>query len=253
MDRIQRTSQKVEELFHQSAAGADGTDGEFMQILQRYIFGELCYTGSLDNRMRELVTITVLTAIQALPQLKAHLNACLNVGCTPVELREAIYQCAPFIGFPRTLNAIGVLNEVLTSRGVSLPLPKQGTVADGERYEKGLALQAPIYGDEIKERYAWLPKPFDAAVPRFLTEHCFGDFHTRAGLDQKTRELLTVVLLAALGGAELQVKSHAAGALKTGSTKEEVVCALVHASAYMGIPHLFNALNACRELLAEDR
>ena len=253
MDRIQRTSQKVEELFHQSAAGADGTDGEFMQILQRYIFGELCYTGSLGNRMRELVTITVLTAIQALPQLKAHLNACLNVGCTPVELREAIYQCAPFLGFPRTLNAIGVLNEVLAARGVSLPLPRQGTVADGERYEKGLAIQAPVYGDEIKERYAWLPKPFDAAVPRVLTEHCFGDFSTRTGLDQKTRELLTVVLLAALGGAEVQVKSHAAGAIKTGSTREEVVCALVHASAYMGLPRLFNALNACRELLAEDR
>ena len=165
MDRIEKTSKTVEELFHQPAVGDEGSDPEFMQILQRYIFGELCYTGSLDSRMRELVTITVLTAIQALPQLKAHLNACLNVGCTPVELREAIYQCAPFIGFPRTLNAIGVLNEVLTSRGVSLPLPRQGTVADGERYEKGLALQAPVYGDEIRDRYAWLPKPFDEAVP----------------------------------------------------------------------------------------
>ena len=253
MDRIEKTSKTVEALFHQPAAGDEGSDPEFMQILQRYIFGELCYTGSLDNRMRELVTITVLTAIQALPQLKAHLNACLNVGCTPVELREAIYQCAPFIGFPRTLNAIGVLNEVLTSYGVSLPLPRQGTVEDEERYEKGLAIQAPVYGDEIRDRYAWLPRPFDEAVPRFLTEHCFGDFHTRAGLDQRTRELLTVVLLAALGGAEVQVKSHAAGALKTGSTREEVVCALVHASAYMGIPRLFNALNACRELLAEGQ
>ena len=144
MDRKERTSAKVEELFHQPAAGEEGTDPEFMQILQRYIFGDLCYTGSLDNRMRELVTITVLTAIQALPQLKAHLNACLNVGCTPVELREAIYQCAPFIGFPRTLNAIGVLNEVLTARGVALPLPTQGTVSDEERYEKGLAIQAPV-------------------------------------------------------------------------------------------------------------
>ena len=253
MDRIERTGQKVEELFHQRAAGAEGPDGEFMQILQRYIFGDLCYTGSLDNRMRELVTITVLTAIQALPQLKVHLNACLHVGCTPVELREAIYQCAPFIGFPRTLNAIGVLNEVLTAAGISLSLPRQGTVADDERYEKGLALQTPIYGDEIKDRYTWLPRPFDEAVPRFLTEHCFGDFHTRAGLDQKTRELLTVVLLAALGGAEVQVNSHVAGALKTGNTKEEVVCALVHASAYMGIPRLFNALNACKELLTEDQ
>ena len=253
MDRIEKTSKTVEELFHQPAAGDEGSDPEFMQILQRYIFGELCYTGSLDSRMRELVTITVLTAIQALPQLKAHLNACLNVGCTPVELREAIYQCAPFIGFPRTLNAIGVLNEVLTARGVSLPLPRQGTVEDGERYEKGLALQKPVYGDEIRDRYAWLPKPFDEAVPRFLTEHWFGDFSTRTGLDQKTRELLTLVLLAALGGAEVQVKSHAAGALKVGSTKEEVVCALVHASAYMGIPRLFNALNACRELLSEGQ
>lgn len=253
MDRVEKTNEKVEELFHKPAAGEGGSDGEFMQILQRYIFGELCFTGSLDNRMRELVTITVLTTIQALPQLKAHLNACLNVGCTPVELREAVYQCAPFIGFPRTLNAIGVLNEVLTDRGVSLPLPKQGTVADEERYEKGLALQIPVYGDEIKGRYTWLPKPFNEAVPRFLTEHCFGDFNTRTGLDQKTRELLTVVLLAALGGAEVQVKSHVAGALKTGSTKEEVVCALVHASAYMGIPRLFNALNTCKELLSENQ
>ena len=251
MDRRERTNAKMQELFHTPAAGEEGTDPEFMQILQGYIFGDVCYTGSLDDRMRELVTITVLTTIQAFPQLKAHLGACLNVGCTPVELRETVYQCAPFLGFPRTLNAIGVLNEVLTDRGVSLPLPKQGTVKDEERYEKGLALQTPVYGDEIRDRYVWLPKPFDEAVPRFLTEHCFGDFHTRTGLDQKTRELLTVVLLAALGGAEVQVKSHAAGALKTGSTKEEVVCALVHASAYMGIPRLFNALNTCKELLAE--
>ena len=249
MDRIERTRQKVEELFHQSAAGADGTDGEFMQILQRYIFGELCWTGSLDNRMRELVTITVLTTIQALPKLKAHLNACLNVDCTPVELREAIYQCAPFLGFPRTLNAIGVLNEVLTDRGVSLPLPRQGTVADDERYEKGLAIQEPVYGTEIKERYTWLPGEFAEAVPRFLTELGFGDFNTRTGMDAKTRELLTVIILASMGGAEVQVRSHVYGALKVGSSREEVVCALVHAGAYMGIPRLFNALNACKDLL----
>lgn len=252
MDRKERTEEKVQELFHMPAAGDEGTDGEFMQILQRYIFGDLCYTGSLDNRMRELVTITVLTTIQALPQLKAHLAACLNVGCTPVEIREVLYQCAPFIGFPRTLNAISAMNEVFQQNGIALPLPKQGTVTDQDRYEKGLAIQAPVYGTEIRDRYTWLPEPFDEAVPRFLTEFGFGDFNTRAGLDQKTRELLTVIILASLGGAETQVKSHVYGALQTGSTKEEVVCALVHAGAYMGIPRLFNALNACKDLLAEQ-
>ena len=252
MDRKERTEEKVQELFRMPAAGDEGTDGEFMQILQRYIFGDLCYTGSLDNRMRELVTITVLATIQALPQLKAHLAACLNVGCTPVEIREVLYQCAPFIGFPRTLNAISAMNEVFQQQGIALPLPKQGTVTDGDRYEKGLAIQAPVYGTEIRDRYTWLPEPFDEAVPRFLTEFGFGDFNTRAGLDQKTRELLTVIILASLGGAETQVRSHVYGALQAGSTREEVVCALVHASAYMGIPRLFNALNACKDLLAEQ-
>ena len=252
MNREERTEQKMQELFHSHAAGDEGSDGEFMQILQGYIFGDVCCTGSLDNRMRELITVTVLTALSALPQIKAHVGASLNAGCTPVEIREAVYQCAPFIGFPKTLNAIAAMNEVFLQQGIDLPLPKQSTlVSSNERYEKGLNIQSPIYGDEIKERYTWLPKPFDEAVPRFLTELCFGDFNTRAGLDGKTRELLTVVLLTALGGAEVQVKSHVEGALKAGNTKEEIVCALVHASGYMGIPRLFNALNTCKELLTE--
>lgn len=253
MNRRERTEEKVQELFHTPAAGEQGTDPEFMQILQGYIFGDLCYIGSLDNRMRELITITILTSLNTLPQLKAHVQAGLNVGCTPVEIREAVYQCAPFIGFPKTLNAISTMNEVFTENGIQLPLPKQGTVTNPEdRYEKGLALQAPIYGNEIADRYAYLPGEFAQAVPRFLTEFCFGDFNTRSGLDGKTRELLTVVLLASMGGAEVQVKSHVDGALKTGSTKEEVVCALVHAGAYMGIPRLFNALNACKDVLAQE-
>ena len=252
MDRRERTEQKMQQLFHSHAAGNEGADGAFMQILQGYIFGDVCYTGSLDNRMRELVTVTVLTTLSTLPQLKAHVGASLNAGCTPVEIREAIYQCAPFIGFPKTLNAIGTMNEVFAEGGIELPLPGQTTLtgeSEDERYQKGLAIQAPLYGDEIAARYTWLPEPFDKAVPRFLTELCFGDFGTRTGLAGKTRELLTVVLLAALGGAEVQLKSHVQGALKAGSTREEVVSALVHASGYMGIPRLFNALNACRELL----
>ena len=252
MDRKERTEQKMQQLFHSHAAGNEGPDGAFMQILQGYIFGDVCYTGSLDNRMRELVTVTVLTTLGTLPQLKAHVGASLNAGCTPVEIREAVYQCAPFIGFPKTLNAISTMNEVFTENGIDLPLPSQTTLtgeSEDERYQKGLAIQAPLYGDEIAARYTWLPGDFARAVPRFLTELCFGDFATRNGLAGKTRELLTVVLLAALGGAEVQLKSHVRGALKAGNTREEVVCALVHAGGYMGIPRLFNALNACKELL----
>ena len=249
MDRIERCEKKFAELFGGKPVKDEGTDPEFMRILQRFIFGEVSYTGPLGDRMRELVTVTVLVVNQTLPQLKAHVGASLNVGCTPAEIRETVYQCAPFVGFPKTLNAIAAMNEVFSERGITLPLPVAETVTEESRYAAGLAVQEPLYGDEIKERYKWLPGEFAAAVPRFLTELGFGDFATRKGLDAKTRELLTVVILAALGGAETQVRSHVAGALKVGCSKEEVVCALVHAMPYMGIPRLFNALNCAKELL----
>ena len=111
MDRTEICDEKFEELFGSKRMPSD-TDPEFMDILQKFIFGQVSQVGTLDNKMRELITITVLSCLQALPQLKSHVGACLHVGLSPIEIREAIYQCAPFIGFPRTLNAISTMNEV---------------------------------------------------------------------------------------------------------------------------------------------
>ena len=247
-ERIRKTEQKFRELFGGNPVQDEGTDPEFMRILQRFIFGEVCYTGSLDNRLRELVTVTVLTVNQTLPQLKAHVGACLNVGVPPLEIRETVYQCAPFIGFPKTLNAIAAMNEVFTQKGISLPLEKAETVTEETRLDKGKEIQRSLYGDEIARRYTWLPEDFSGKIPQWLTELCFGDFATRRGLEGKTRELLTVVILAALGSAETQLKSHGAGAIKAGNTTEEIICALSQAMPYMGFPRLFNALNALRDI-----
>ena len=60
MDRLEKCGKKFAELFGGKPVKDEGTDPEFMRILQRFIFGEVSYTGSLDNRMRELVTVTVL-------------------------------------------------------------------------------------------------------------------------------------------------------------------------------------------------
>ena len=249
MDRTERTEKKFKQLFGGQPTKNEGNDAEFMRILQRFIFGEVCYVGSLSDKMRELVTITVLTAKSALPQLRAHVGACLNIGLRPEEIREAIYECAPFIGFPVTLNAIAAMDEAFVERGITLPLENAQTVGEEDRLSVGEKLQKPVYGDEIAKRYAWLPSGFGEALPRFLTGLCFGDFMSRKGLDIRTRELLTVVLLAAIGGAERQVKSHIAGALKAGNSREEVICALVHAMPYMGMPRLFNALNCAEDIL----
>ena len=83
MDRVKRCEEKFAELFGGKPVTNEGKDPEFMRILQRFIFGEVCYTGSLDNRMRELITVTVLTVNQTLPQLESHTAACLHIGVSP--------------------------------------------------------------------------------------------------------------------------------------------------------------------------
>ena len=65
MDRVERCEEKFAEFFGGKPVTNEGKDPEFMRILQRFIFGEVCYTGSLDNRMRELITVTVLTVSSA--------------------------------------------------------------------------------------------------------------------------------------------------------------------------------------------
>lgn len=109
MDRIELCKQNYTALFGGEALNGQGTDPEMMDILQKYIFGEVFQTGNLDMKTRELITCVTLATMQQLPQLTAHAGAALNVGVTPIELREAIYQCASNIGFPKTLNALGAI------------------------------------------------------------------------------------------------------------------------------------------------
>src|SRR5438309_11559383 len=97
MNRIERSKQTYEKLFQQIQSVSNSDDPELMTILQRFIFGEVFYLGNLNDKTRELITITALATNQTLPQLKVHTAAALNIGVKPLEIREVIYQLAPFI------------------------------------------------------------------------------------------------------------------------------------------------------------
>ncbi|WHZ00931.1 carboxymuconolactone decarboxylase family protein [Neobacillus sp. YX16] len=144
MDRVEKSKEKYNQLFGNGVPAAYATDPDFQDILSRFNFGEVFYQGNLDDKQRELITLVVLATNQTLPQLKAHVSAALNVGLIPVEIKEAVYQCAPYIGFPKTLNAINEVNEVFRSKNIPLPIESQKTVDEDNRFEKGLATQVEI-------------------------------------------------------------------------------------------------------------
>lgn len=250
MSRTEICNENLSKLFNGLTLSNKGNDPEMMAILQKYIFGEVFTVGELDIKTREMITVVSLTTQQTLPQLKAHINAALNVGVAPIELREAIYQCAPFIGFPKTLNALGVLNEVFAERKINTPLEPKATVNENDRYEKGLAIQAPLYGDEIKEQMKGLPDKMGEDVSRFLTEVCFGDFYTRDGLDVKTRELLVLSILVTTGDTDT-LKRHIYGNIKAGNTEAQIAALIIQCMPYTGMPNALAALRTLKDSMAK--
>ena len=248
MSRTEICKQNYRRLCNGEALTDAGNDPEMMKMLQKYIFGEVFAVGSLDIKTREMLTVVSLSAQQALPQLKAHANAALNVGVTPIELRETVYLCAPFVGFPKTLNALGVINEVFAERGIKLPLESQGKTAEEERFAAGSAIQQPLYGNEIKEALAGLPGNMGEDAARFLTEFCFGDIYTRGGLDVKTRELLAIGILVTTGNMQT-LQSHIAGSIRAGNSPETVTAAIIQCMPYVGFPNALNALKVLKDTL----
>ena len=222
---------------------------ELTEILQDFIFGEIFFTGNLSDQMRELITITVLTTNNTLDQLTSHVNIALNIGVSPIEIQEAIYQCAPFIGFPKTLSAINKANEVFISKNISLPLDSQKNVEEELRFIMGTEIQYPLYGNTIKTRMMDLPDEFAKSLPKFLTEVCFGDFSTRSGLDTKTRELLILCSLITLGDTTNQIISHSKGCIKAGNDINSIYSAVIHCIPYIGFPRVINAINIIKENL----
>ena len=250
MNRIEVCKQNYRTLFGGEALTGQGTDPEMMDILQKFIFGDVFQTGDLTLKQREMITCITLATMQTLPQLKAHAGAALNVGVTPEELREVMYLTAPFIGFPRMLNAVATVNEVFTERGISLPLEKQGTVTEGTRHEAGKAIQDKLYPGGIASVMEGVPGNMGKDVEQFLTDYFFGDIYSRGALDLQTRELLGYCVLTTLE-AESQLHSHYHGNINAGNSPETLTAAVIQCLPYIGFPAAIKALRIIKEETAD--
>lgn len=248
MDRVEASEAVSARLFGENVGATAGNDPELMTILRRYIFGDTFALGDLDERTRELITIVLLTTLQTLPQLRSHVTAALNIGVPAIEIREAIYQCAGFAGYPRTLNALDVANTVFAEHGLALPLPAQGTVTEETRLEAGRAIQEPIYGTAMRTNLADVPDGLGVAMADLLTAHGFGDYYTRTGLDLPTRELLVLCILIALGDVPVQIASHAVGNLRLGTSRSTLIAAAIHTAPYLGFPRAVNAVRIIKDV-----
>ena len=178
--------------------------------------------------------------------------AALNVGVTPVELKELVYQAVPYCGIGVVFDFLHATNEILLAAGVALPLEPQATTTAETRMAQGMALQKDLFGGLIDQMREAAPTD-QVHIQDFLTGNCFGDTYTRTGLDLPLREQLTFAMLVSLRGCEAQVKGHVLGNVQAGNGRAVLVDVLTQLLPYLGYPRTLNALRCLNEVLPDCR
>ncbi len=169
-----------------------------------------------------------------------------ELGVTPVEVKEIVYQATAYLGMGRVLPFLHVVNDVLASNGVKLPLDGQATTTAENRLEAGEQTQVDIFGEGMRGFSQSGPEE-SRHINRWLSDNCFGDYYTRTGLDYKQREMITFCFLAAQGGCEPQLTSHAAANIAIGNDKAFLIQIISQCLPYIGYPRSLNALRCVNE------
>jgi 4-carboxymuconolactone decarboxylase len=102
----------VEEIFKE----LEDVAPDLSRFVVEFPYSEIYTRDEVDLKTRELCTVAAITVLGAIPQLKDHINAALNVGNSPAEIVEIIMQMSAYCGFPKAINGIVAAKEVFAER-----------------------------------------------------------------------------------------------------------------------------------------
>jgi 4-carboxymuconolactone decarboxylase len=121
---------------------------------------------------------------------------------------------------------------------------------DEDKFELGMKIRRAVLGDAHVDRAEANKTPFDADFQRFITESAWGSVWARPGLDRRTRHLITLAMLAALG-KEHELALHIRSTQNTGVTQEELKEVFLQVAIYAGVPAANTAFSIAKSVYAE--
>ena len=183
-------------------------------------------TSALPERILYLCTCAAWAAKGDLEHLETAVPQALDHGVTINELKDAFAQLYAYAGFPRSLNALGVLEKILNAQMVNEKMTKwswgkpfvRPAVWDdaGEALRTGTAMQTRDEGGTPWD-YTFCPQ-----ADYYMKSHLFGDIYASDQLTPAVRELVTVAALSAMDGVTPQFEGHKECAVFMGNTPEQV-------------------------------
>lgn len=231
------------------------TDPDLLIILDNFYSKQVLEECNLDKRERLLVTLACLVSNQSLNLYENMLKLSLDIGVTPVEVKEILYQSLAYIGLSKTYDFIDKTNEIFKHYNIKLPLPSQTTVSYENRLQEGYELQVRNFGKNFIDSNIEKTPEGQKHIWDFISSYAFGDFYTRSGLSDEDRELISFAFILSLRGCENQLRIHTAGNLKIGNSLEKLVGVITVLVPYNGFPRTHNALAIVNEVydnLKED-
>ena len=186
----------------------------------------------LQPRVKGLAACACLMAQGDLERLEPAVKMALDNGVTINELKEAFSQLYAYTGFPRSLNALGVLNKVLDN--------KQPSWQEGKPWKRPEiwddAAKALKQGTEVQTKLSGRSFDYNFCPQDdyYLKSHLFGDIFASDQLSAADREIVTVAALSGLEGVALQLAAHKQGAVNMGNSQELVdeLCAWLDSEGY---------------------
>ena len=176
---------------------------------------------NLTEKQQALVSIAANEAKGDMDALKKEVNKGFEAGLTISEVKEALSQLYAYTGFPRSLNALGALQQVIKERAEAGLKTEEGReadpmAADYDALKQGTKVQTQLVGGQ-PFNYTFAPQ-----TDYYLKAHLFGDIFARNNLSFAEREIVTISAISALEGCEPQLKAHVSGARNMGVTDAQL-------------------------------
>ena len=146
------------------------TGPEFAERFEHFAFDKVVNEDGqqLPGETRYLAILATLIGCGGVDAYEEILPRAMENGVTPVMVKECVYQAVDYLGYGRMLPFLNATNDVFSRSGIALPLPGQATTTMENRLEKGVAAQAAIFGDRMKE--AWK----QSHINRWLADNYIG-------------------------------------------------------------------------------
>ena len=213
------------------------------RMLDEAVYGGVWSRPGLTMQDRMLCTLGALSVFPRLRALHRHIGAALDLGLTPLTMREIFIQTGLYAGFSAAEETIALAEDICVARGLALPEDQDEDIALEELTRRGRERMETLHVERSRDGYAAPTNKVAGALYGLAIQYGYGVIWFRPGLAARQRALLAVAAFTAMRLPD-QLRRFGHSALNVGVTRQEVVEAVIQTAPFSGFPPALNGLVA---------